>query len=429
MTAPLRNLIAAKIAATLRAESSPSNTEILVIPTAAEATKSYTLPLTCRRTGIIVGSLNVATLAGHMPMVGQWKESMVLHPLFSLDPVPLIKFSKNTWFRYCGFSVDEGADDRLTAKQEQILQVAALAMMYHLTDVRQDIPWLPAWKDIAAHWPSLIAISYWKAYLDSARFRFPHVHISMLEREFELGAYLQTCWAVKKSYESTVSERVEVERLRAAESATIALREEIAGVRPASAKYVWRWFLTHLPKRYEADSEGWMRTIFFAKGEDIRNFTMADIDLFEEIFLCECPTGSSISHAFSETLASKRDYLQQHFEAFEIIVPQSIAIAKAAGEIPKEEPLLKDFDSKAKWMVARAKWKLAHTDIEGNIKKAMQRQATVTVNPSYVPKLPDFLNHNNSEDEEQGDDLASTDVESAVDDDSHSVSDGGEIEE
>ena len=430
MTIQLRNLTETRLAAALAATRIPSDKSVADTPTAAAATKSYTMPLICKRSGITVGSISVATVAGHMPMIGQWKETMVLHPLFSLAPVALLHFARNSWFRFCSFSIEEGQDEQLTAKQEQTLRVAALAMLHHLANVRQDIPWLPNWAEVSAHWSSLMALSYWKAALDSERFRFPAIHISKLEPTLELKSYLQACWQVKKDYETRVSERIELERLRATETAMIALRDEIAGARPTSSRQLWRWFLAHLPKRYEADSEGWMRTLFFAKGDEVRKFTLADVDLFEEIFLCEVPTGSSISHAFSEVLASKRKVLEEHVETFEIIIPQAIADAKAAGEISAVEPRREDYPSKVAYMIAHAKWRLAHTDVNKAANRVAAAQSRVTVKPSYVPQLTIYEQDEAEETvltkEEAGLDAG---VDSSVEESTHDTDDGGTYEE
>lgn len=363
--------------------------DILAIPTAANATRSYTLPLSCVRTGIVVGSISVATVAGHMPMIGQWKESMVLHPLFSLQPVALLHFAKNSWFRFCAFSDEETLDEIVTAKQELLLRVAALGLLHQLTDVRQDIPWMPSWADVSRNWSSLLGISYWKNYLESQRFKFPSIHISKLEPTLDLHEYLQLCWKVKKNYETKVNERIEQEKLDLAEKAIKVLRDDLAGKTPRSTKLLWRWFLANLPTRYEADSEGWMRTIFFSKLDDnLQNtFTMADIDLFEEIFLSEVPTGSSISHAFLEILRSKRTLMEQHFETFEILVPQNIQDDKASGVIPATKPVITDFPNKFAFMIAEARWKLAHTKIGGGMAAALEKQQQTTVKASFIPRL------------------------------------------
>ncbi len=410
----LRNLAETKLGAALQASIVPSDKSMLETPTALAATKSYLWPLVCGRTGITVGSLTVATVAGHLPMLGQWKETMVLHPVFSLSPGALLKYSRNTWFRFCAFTVDEGADDKITAAQEKALQVAALAILHTLANVRQDVVYLPSWPEVSANWTSLLALGYWKAYLDSERFRFPEIHISKYEQTIDLHGYLQSCWAVKKNYETRVNEKIEMEKLRAADAALVALRNDLVGAKPTSIRQLWRWYCASVSTRYAADLEGWMHTIFFSKGEEIRAFTMADIDMFETIFLSECPTGSSISHAFSEVLASKRKYLQQHFEAFEIIIPESIIAAKAAGEISLVEPKLSEYPTKVKWMIAHAKWKLAHTNMGKALEIAGDKQSSRTVNPSFIPELP-LLDR--QDDEEQEDEIDIDAIDAADRDD------------
>lgn len=404
----MSRITAAKLAAARAAHANePLLRDIAAIPTAAANTKSYTLPLICRYSGLTVGSLNVATVAGYMPMLGQWKETMILHPLFSLDDGALLHFSRNSWFRFCAFNHDEALDDNLTIKQETLLRVAALAMLHKLASFKQDLPWLPSWADVSNNWTSLLALSYWKNYLESERFRFPSLRISRLEPQINLGPYLQTCWQVKKAYETKVNERIELEKLQSAERALRTLRDDLAGKSPRSAKALWRWFLANLPSRYEADTEGWMSTIFFNKDSDKlqANFTMADIDLFEQIFLAECPTGSSISHAFLQILRERRRVLESHYETFEILVPDSISAGKADGTIPVVEPKIGDFPSKVLWMIAHAKWRLAykHRDTAATMAK---HQSTVTVNPSFVPELP-YTNVQKAIDEaetEQGED-------------------------
>lgn len=385
----LRSLKATALAAALQAHRQHTLEEIAEIPTALAGEKFYRWGLTCQYTGVNCGSLALPTVAGYLPLLGQWKTQQVLHPLFSLDPIPLLQFSKNSWIRFCGFSAKEAADEVLTAKQEKILQIAALAMLHQLTEVRQDIPWLPSFIEVQNNWQSLISLSYWKACLDSRRFKFPTIRISKLENTVNLHAFLQTCWDAKKSYETVVSERLEAEQVAIAEKALIGIRDELAGKRPLSHKLLWKWFLANLPSRYLPDTEGWMKTLFFAKSVLDTSFTMADLDLFEEIFLSECPTGSSVSYAFLDVLRSKRTVLENHFEAFEILVPSDLQKQADSGEIAEAEPKLQDFERKVHWMIAHAKWKLTHGSDSSTKHRdaAAAKQQVATVKPSFIPRL------------------------------------------
>ena len=110
------------LAAALKAHSNVTLAEIATIPTAAASSKVYQLPLVCQFTGVTCGSLTLATTAGYLPLLGQWKQQQVLHPLFSLEQTALLNVAKNNWIRFCGFSSEEAADAVLTDKQEKLLQ-------------------------------------------------------------------------------------------------------------------------------------------------------------------------------------------------------------------------------------------------------------------------------------------------------------------
>jgi len=348
--------------------------------------------ITCSRTGVTVAALTVEKIAGHIPYLSQWKGTQALHPLFSLGNTELLQFGRNTWHNFCTLSQEESGMPMITDKHEMMLRITALAMLHKMADVHQSTIWIPTLSDVFTNWTSLMQLSYWKNYLDSTRFRFPELRISKNNNGIDLTGYIQECWESKKSYESKVRELSEAERIRTADEAVKGLRDEIAGKTPRSKKLLWRWFLAHIPSRYAADTEGWMWTLFDAEKEDeIAVFTMADIDLFEEIFLCEVPTGSSVSAAFLERLRHKRSILETKFETFEILVPNSIAEGAANGSISTVEPKLADFPGKVQFLIAHSKWKLAHSNQTKHRDAAIKLQQSITVNPTFIPNIEDVL--------------------------------------
>lgn len=344
--------------------------------------------ITCNYTGIVVASIELVRIAGHVPYLSQWKHTQALHPLFSLELFPLLQFSRSTWNYYCSLTPEQASDTALTNKQERLLQVAALAMLHQLGEVEQTTQWLPSIADVSGCWSSLIQLGYWKNYLESKRFRFPALRISKNNRGIDMHSYLQDCWEVKKEYETKVREAAELEKLQATERALVALRDDLVKKSPKSKKLLWRWFSAHIPAKYSRDVEGWMWDLYDAETSDeIAEFTLADIDLFEEIVLAEIPLGSSISHAFLERLDYKRKVLQARVDTYEILVPDSIKAGVADGSISTVEPQPEDYPSKVAFMVAKAKWRLATSTTNENEQK---RQATVTVNASHVPELPQY---------------------------------------
>jgi len=406
-TSSQRELSKLKVRAALEANRQLALTEVQELPLATEQTRRYTAALICQRTGVVIGSISTIAVAGHVPVLGQWKDTQSLHPFFSLPPVGLLKFARNTWLRFCAFSPEETLDDKTVQKQEEHLRIIALAMLHNLTEVKQDIPWMPEFKDVVANWTGLMSICYWRAYLDSERFKFPQLRISKLEKDVDLRSFLQICFQRKKDYESKVNELQELEKLQIAEKALKGIVDEIGGKKPLSIKLLWRWFTINMPPRYKKDVETWMWDLFSATETSVLDFTVKDIQMFEEIFLTECPTGSSISHAFLDVLRGKHQLINQHFETYEILIPNSIQEQVASGEIQVTgpEPVKEDYPSKVAWMVARAKWQLAQPSFRKHQEAAIAKQQTETVTPSFRPTLvigaqPEDLPEQEEEDSE-----------------------------
>lgn len=259
-------------------------------------------------------------------------------------------------------------------------------MLHQLGTVKQDVPWLPDIVTVQNNWQSLMKLCYWKSYLDSKRFSFPTIRISKQEKTIDLHSYLVLCWEKKKQYETGVSDAAEEARSRLAETALVYIRDELAGSRPKSTKLLWKWFVGNLPAKYLPDAEGWMHTIFHAKDMLLLSFTRADVDLFEEIFLCECPTGSSISHAFLEILRSKRKMLEDHL-AYEILEDTQLDLQAATGIIPEAEPVASNFEKRVLFVIAHAKWRLTHGRSTTYRDAATAKQQNITVKPSFMPSL------------------------------------------
>lgn len=384
-----RNLTPTKLAAALAASSNLALEEIQELPLATQQTKKYYISLVCNLTGVHCGSLYTLAVAGHVPLLGQWKNTQVFHPFFSLAPGAMLQFARNSWLRFCALTAEEAADQDLVAKQEQQLQIACLAILHNMTDVRQDVPWLPSWPDVAANWASLLKLAYWRCYLDSMKFKFPSIRISKMEPTINLRAYLTLCWNSKKAYESNVNDLVEEEKKKIADKALIRIRDSIAGKRPLSTKVLWRWFQAVMPPRYKKDIDGWMWDLFSASEKNILEFTLADVETFEEMVLTEIETGSSMSHAFFEVLHSKHKLLTNHFETYEILMPSSPEELLVQEELAAQpEPQLKDFPGRVQWFRAHSAWKLAQPSARKHQDAEKQRQLSRTVKPTFIPKFP-----------------------------------------
>lgn len=385
----IRTLKPTKLAAALSASSNLALEEIQEIPLATAANRKYMLPLICLLTGITCGAIHTITVAGSLPLLGQWKDTQVFHPIFSLDFGALLNFSKNTWLRFCALSPEETANSDVIAKQEQMLQVCTIAILHRMTTVDQKVTWLPSWLEVSSNWESLLRLAYWRCFLDSQKFRFPSIRLSKQEPTIDLQNYLQICWTAKKAYEHNINDLIEEAKKEVADKALIRIRDAIAGKKPLSPKVIYRWFRAVMPTRYAKDIDGWMSDIFHASEKDITEFTLSDIETFEEMALTELELGSSMSHAFFEILKSKHALLTDHFETYEILMPTSpeeLLIQETIAAQP--EPKLADFPGRVQWFRAHAQWKLAQPSARKHTMAEIERQKNRTVRPTFIPRFP-----------------------------------------
>lgn len=366
-----------------------SNNQVVEADAFQTAQTLTTHHLLCRYTGIRVATISAIKVAGHSPYISQWKETQALHPLFSLSLQSLLQFAGNSWADFCNLTPEQAAETALVARKEQMLRVTALALLHNLSEVEQSVVWTPALTEVSACWSSLLPLAHWKNHLASTRFSFPTLRVSANNQSsIDLQAYLQACWRVKKDYEGKVRELDEQAKLAAAEAALVSIRSETLRQFPRSKKLLWRWYCINMPKRYAKDLDTWMWELYDAEtDEEVSAFTIADIDLFEEITLCNIPTGTSISHAFLERIANKRKMLETKYTTFEILVPNAIIAEQEAGLISDAEPVASSYPSKVAFMIAHAKWKLSRPATLDSRDKAIAKQATVTVQASYRPTL------------------------------------------
>lgn len=348
--------------------------------------KTQTHPVICTYTGLVVGAITVSRIAGYIPYLSQWKESQARHPLFSLGPVELLNFSRSLWNHICQEG-QIGSDT--TEKQETLLKVATLALLHNLSPVTQEVAWLPTLASVTQNWQSILQLSYWKHFLDSKRFTFPGLRISKYNPTPDLHGYLQECWGLKKEYEKNVRVLIEEEKAKAklARDAVLAIRLDIATKVPKSKKILWKWFAIQLPKKYNKDLDSWMEELFMAEtASELEEFTIADVNLFEEIVLAELELGSSMSHEFLKRLGEKRKLLQEKLSLFEIIIPHEIEREKAAGNIDEKEPVASSFTSRAQFIVAQARWRLAHTTLNKHSLSLLEKSKQLSVKASPAAK-------------------------------------------
>lgn len=319
--------------------------------------------LRCQYSGLVIGTLEVKTTFGTLPYLSHWDRCVVRHPVFAMDTQRLLKFTKDEWTRLATRITEED----IAEDESDILRVSYLAVLHTLDCVKQDFPALPSLALVHSTISKLFALAWWKHYLESERFRFPTLHISRYNHNtnFEnLPDYLELCFDIRRDYENKKHEREEAEKIRQAEKAVIALNSQ--WVTPASKRLLWGWVKAHLPSEYQPDCEGWLSTLFLGGSGAILEFEEDDINLAEELIVSHCPAGTGVMFAVRQRLEVIRKTWEQHHKAYEIELEEYAPGAntfvngqRVTAPDPGPEPQPEQFNSKALYYVAHAKWQIA----------------------------------------------------------------------
>lgn len=320
--------------------------------------------LRCHYSGLPIGTIEVATTAGALPYLSNWNKVVALHPVFSLTNDQLFKFAHSEWKRLAS----KVEDETITEDEEEIIRVTHLAMLHTLGCIKQDHPGLASIGTVRATIGRLFALAYWKWKLESEKFAFPVLHVSKTNHNTNLSNlsdYLDVCMEFKEKFEKRRHTLEEQEKLRATEKALEALSG--TWIITPNKKILWRWIVAHLDAKYRPDAEGWLSTLFLGGSSAIIEFAKEDIDLAQEIIESSCPVGTGILHAVRERMNIIRTAWKNHHTAFEIdledyaeganLLVNGIPVAAPdPGPAPKEQ----DFQKRALYLVAEAKWRIAY---------------------------------------------------------------------
>ena len=319
--------------------------------------------LICKYSGLRVGQLQFNTVAGAVPYLMQWSELVPLHPVFSMSYGKLLDFSRAEWNRLAARTINE----ELTQDESDILCVSYLALLHKLDCIKQDCVALPPLHIVQNTVQQLFHLAYWKFHLESLRFRFPTYHIHPYNNNLtfqDIGAYLDTCFEVKKSYETETNEKAEKYKIQAAEEALKKLKGE--WVTPVSKKLLWKWIRAHLPSSYQPDAEGWLGTIFLGSNSTILDFEEEDINLAEEIIQAECPAGTGVMFAVRARLTHIRDIWETRYKSFDIVLEDQdkrigvlVNGVQMAIPDPGPAPIAADYPTKGSLIKATAQWQIA----------------------------------------------------------------------
>lgn len=330
-------------------------------PTALAPDKFH-MPLVCARSGLFLGKFYPSVgLASTTPYVQAWKETTFLHPIFSWSLSTLIYRAIANW------NMEKTGTRSYPMREKQLM---FLAMLHASNCIRQDAAGLPAPKIVEVHFPRLIELLSWKNDQASERLQFPRLHIwkgANKEDENNLfvnvPGWIAACESVKEEWENIVRESQKKAKSQAHALAMKSIRRAMYS--DISLRRLWNWIKAQAPQTVlEGNAD--LEQLFFAEENQINIWTKEDIEALEDLVIQYCELGTSVSHEVMKRIKLLMTWWQTYYDTFEIIIDSGM-FREHKGE---PEPQQKDFDTKAKYLVALARWKL------GNRPEVSEEEAT-----------------------------------------------------
>lgn len=321
------------------------------------------VPLTCTLTGLTFGSINLDPIPGRQPYCTAFRETILLHPIFSLPLPATVALLRNSLERHL-----EGkeVDDTL-----ELSFLASLRGMHCLQIPEIHNPILPSRKNVLSNGHKLIAITRW--HLSRPSFKFPKLVLSPIntnERLENIQDYLSllvdlTVSADRKRESYDEEERAEIQ---ARAVASIRRPEKIA------KKSLWRWcenHILHSPFKPEAER---LKTLFHATSKDVTRLDRDDLEFLLTTLESILPLGTPLLTEVRKHCEGLLNQWENHFKAFYIvdtvaemwaklpedkpiwIEPEQVSESKELGPQPIEQ----DYPTRTSFIIAMAKWKLSN---------------------------------------------------------------------
>ena len=162
---------------------------------------------------------------------------------------------------------------------------------------------------LPAPYAIIAGTTYWKFYLDSQRFRFPHSESTTCEHALDdIGTYFAVCNSVRADWGNET--RCICRRGQDRNSPGVERLVRGSHVKAVSKKALWNWFIASISvknrKKFELDEwKEWLAVV--PASDNIRlQFSLDDVQSIEDVFIQECELGTTISHTFQKELNSIR---------------------------------------------------------------------------------------------------------------------------
>lgn len=298
----------------------------------------------CQLSGLPLANLEVLIYEGHLAYLGEFEDSVTLHPFYKLSCTVLIKKLEHALHHYqeSGFI--------LSYPEQNRLRLLVSAMVHSFNCLKQESPTLPSFPIAAASAGRLLGLSKWFYYVSSQRLDFPLYSVSKKNQNLEwenFRYWLDAAYKVRETWATKSREYSREAQQRAAELSLKEIRSESV-LKRIDIKKVWNWITLQLEAHYPEGRLATFQSLFLEGDINAHDWIEDDVD--DLVFALDehCDQENTILFFIKRRLSGIRALIQDFRSSFSVIKSKAESLNYGSDEpTPQENAFFAEFDEKA----------------------------------------------------------------------------------
>lgn len=313
------------------------------IPISPPRLNSITKTIYCQNSGVVLGTLEVLILEGHLAYLESHSESVYLHPFYKMGNNVLLKKLED-----CLHKCQEQGWVCSHAEQQR-LQLLCSAIMFSLDSIKQDGPSLPSFQIAAASAGRLVGLTKWFFFASSQRLAFPLYSVSIRNenRNWEnFKHWIDSAYDIRNTWSNGKRELQKEAEIRAREQSIKEIKSE--SFRRVDTRKVWNWLHLQLADHLSFGRLETFKNLFLNGDLEAHEWTTDDVEDLQEALLMYCDIGNDIMHFVNKRLEGIRGLIKDFYSSFTLLTKVGDS-SKFTNEqqTPEELSFFAEFDKRA----------------------------------------------------------------------------------
>jgi hypothetical protein len=344
---------------------------------------SITKTIYCQRSGVVLGTLQVLILEGHIPYLHSHAESIYLHPFYNMDAVVLLKKLED------GIRQAQETAWILTELESRRIKLLMSALLWKMDCIKQDRPTLPPTEVAVGSADRVYKLAKWYFDISSQRLKFPIYSISALNQNLtwaNFRIWIGEAFQVKHSWAHHSRELAAEAKKRILEEAMKDIVSE--PMKRVDQRKVWNWIETQLSPYVDKGRITTFKELFIEGDINYTDWYVDDVEDLEFEILQHCDVEYHIMPYIRKRLKGIKGLIQDLMSGFTLLTKHAQDQFGGQGLTDKEAAIFDDYDRRAaaletlppepqrgsfettgKYMKALAEWRILSRRFDEKVKR------------------------------------------------------------